>query len=88
MARHRRRSFGGKSRGGLKGMLAPIAAGVADSYIDPISPIDGIGASAIGIFMHSPTVRDIGLYKVGMSIGNILPLPHIGGSGGNVGAMM
>jgi hypothetical protein len=74
-----RRGFGG----GWKSMLAPILGGVADSYLDPMLPIDGIGATASGMFLHSPTTRDIGLYKVGMSIGNIIPLP--GRSGGSSG---
>ena len=79
MARHRSFKRIGGRVGGFKSMLAPIAAGVADSYLDPMLPIDGIGASAIGILMKNNTTRDIGLYKVGMSLGNILPLPKIGG---------
>ncbi len=71
--------------GGFKGILAPIIGGVADSYLDPMLPIDGIGATAVGMFMHNSTLKDIGLYKVGMSVGNILPLPgRTGGTGGNL----
>ena len=84
--RGRARSYARKGVGGLKSMLAPIGAGIADSYLDPRFPIDGIGATAVGIFMHNPTVKDIGLYKVGMSIGNILPLP--GWSGTMNGALI
>jgi len=68
--------------GGLKTMIAPVLGGVADSYLDPMLPIDGIGGTAVGFFLHSPTVRDIGLYKVGMSLGNILPLPWRGTTSG------
>lgn len=68
--------------GGFKGILAPIVGGVADSYLDPMLPIDGIGATAVGMFMHNSTLKDIGLYKVGMSIGNIIPLPGRGATSG------
>jgi len=75
-----RKAYG--SAGGFKGILAPIIGGVADSYLDPMLPIDGIGATAVGMFMHNSTLKDIGLYKVGMSVGNILPLPGRGGTSG------
>ena len=68
--------------GGFKSMLAPIVAGLADSYLDPMLPIDGIGATAVGMFLHNSTMRDIGLYKVGLSARNVIPLPGIGGSQG------
>lgn len=70
--------------GGFKGILAPIVGGVADSYLDPMLPIDGIGATAVGMFMHNGTLKDIGLYKVGMSLGNILPLPGRTGTQGGL----
>jgi hypothetical protein len=66
--------------GGMKSMLSPILAGVADNVIDSYSPIDGLGAVMVGMFMHNQTVKDIGLYKVGFSAGNFLPIPR-GGSG-------
>ena len=75
---HRYRSYARRGiarAGGFKGILAPIVGGVADSYLDPMLPIDGIGATAVGMFMHNSTLKDIGLYKVGMSLGNIIPLP-------------
>ncbi len=86
MARYRRYARKAYGRaGGFKGILAPIVGGVADSYLDPMLPIDGIGATAVGMFMHNGTLKDIGLYKVGMSVGNILPLPgRTGGTGGNL----
>jgi hypothetical protein len=71
----RARSYARKGGAGLKSLIAPIGAGVIDSYLDPMLPIDGIGATAVGMFLHNPVVKDIGLYKVGMSIGNIIPLP-------------
>jgi hypothetical protein len=64
----------------MKGMLAPIIGGVADNIIDSYSPIDGLGAVAVGMFMHNSTLKDIGLYKVGFSAGNFLPIPRGGGS--------
>jgi len=89
MARGRYRGYARKAysrAGGFKGMLAPIVGGVADSYLDPMLPIDGVGATAVGMFMHNSTLKDIGLYKVGMSLGNILPLP--GRSGVSNGGML
>jgi hypothetical protein len=84
----RRRGYGRRvsSRvGGFKSMIAPILGGVADSYLDTMLPVDGVGGAAVGMFMHSGTVRDIGLYKVGFSLGNILPLPGRTGGGGGGG---
>jgi hypothetical protein len=76
MARYRKHySRGGRGLGGFKGLIAPIVSGVADSYLDPMLPIDGVGATAVGMFMHNSTIRDLGLYKVGFSLGNIIPLP-------------
>ena len=85
MARYRR--FRSSSRrggaGGFKGLLAPIVGGIADNVIDSYSPIDGIGATVTGMFLHNETIKNLGLYKVGFSIGNFLPLPR--GSGGTSG---
>jgi hypothetical protein len=70
----------------MKSMIAPIAGGFADSVIDPISPIDGVGGSAVGFLMHNETVKNIGLYKVGYSLGGILPIGNLlGGIGGSKG---
>ena len=84
MARYRKHYSRGRSFGGLgsfKGLIAPIVGGVADSYLDPMLPIDGVGATAVGMFMHNETIKNLGLYKVGFSLGNIIPLP--GRSGGS-----
>jgi hypothetical protein len=82
MAKHRYYSRAKGIVGGIggKGLIVPIIGGVADNVLDryiPL-PIDGIGATAVGIFMKSPVVRDIGLYKVGFSLGNMIPLPGAG----------
>ena len=85
MARYRR--FRGSSRRGglgMKGLLAPILGGIADNVIDSYSPIDGIGATVTGMFLHNETVKNIGLYKVGFSIGNFLPIPRGGGGSGGL----
>jgi len=66
----------------MKGMLAPIVGGIADNVIDSYSPIDGIGSTISGMFLHNETVKCIGLYKVGYSIGNFLPIPRGGVSSG------
>jgi hypothetical protein len=85
------RRRGGGSRGGfgIKGMIAPLLGGAADSFIDPISPIDGIGGAVVGFALHSNTTRDIGLYKVGMSAGSMLSSRFLGGGSatGGTGAM-
>jgi hypothetical protein len=67
-------------------MLAPILGGLADNVIDSYSPIDGIGGVVVGMFMHNEITKNIGLYKVGFSAGNFLPIPRGGGgsSGGFV----
>jgi hypothetical protein len=59
-------------------MIAPIIGGVADRYLDPMLPIDGIGATGVGMFMHNETLKNLGLYKVGFSLGNIIPMPGRG----------
>jgi hypothetical protein len=86
MARKSHRSYGRRIGGGVKSMISPIVAGVADSYLDPMLPIDGIGATAVGMFMHNETMKNLGLYKVGFSIGNIIPLP--GRTGTSSGGML
>jgi hypothetical protein len=82
MARRRRVFSRGRIGGGMKSMISPVVAGVADSYLDPMLPIDGIGATAVGMFMHNETIKNLGLYKVGFSIGNIIPLPGRGATSG------
>lgn len=67
----RRRSNGGGL--GLKSMLAPIAGGFADAVINPRLPVNGVGSTAIGIFMHNTTIKDIGLYQIGQSIATFVP---------------
>ena len=75
MAKRRGHSYARRGLGGMKSMIAPIIGGVADSYLDPMLPIDGIGATGVGMFMHNETLKNRGLYKVGFSLGNIIPLP-------------
>lgn len=87
MARRKGYSRGiSKGIGGMKSFLPPILSGVADSYLDPMLPVDGVGATAIGMFMHNETMKNLGLYKVGFSLGNIIPLP--GRSSNVTGAVM
>ena len=89
MARRRKGGFRGHASsrvGGFKSMIAPIVGGVADSYLDPMLPIDGLGCAAVGMFMKNNTVRDVGLIKVGFSLGNVLPLPRLGGGTGSGGS--
>lgn len=89
MARKGKRHFsrGGFGFGSMKSMIWPIAAGVADSYIDPLSPVDGLGATFIGMIGKDPALKTIGLYKLGASLGNIIPLPGRG-TVASTGAML
>lgn len=73
--------------GGFKSMIAPLAAGVADNYADNMLPVQGAGATVVGIFMKNNTVRDIGLYKIGQSLGNIIPIPGLNAGGSNEGVL-
>ncbi len=82
------RGYASRGLGGMKGMIAPVLGGVADSYLDSMLPIDGIGATAAGFFLHNETVKNIGLYKVGFSLGNILPLPGKPSGGNTVGGLL
>lgn len=80
MARYRRFRGAGRKAGGMfGGILPPLLGGVADSFINPISPIDGLGSAAIGTFMHNKTTQAIGLYQVGSSLAGMLGF----GSGGS-----
>ena len=88
MARRRsfkRSSYSRGGGGGMKSMLAPVAGGFADNIIDKFSPIDGIGGVIVGMFLKSNTTRDIGLYKVGYSAANMIPIPGLTGGGFNSG---
>lgn len=85
----RRRSYRGRARsyakrgiGSIKSMLPPVLGGVADTYLDSMLPVQGVGATAVGMFMHDGTLKTIGLYKIGGSIGNLIPLPGVSGSSG------
>lgn len=87
MARYRRyrRSGGGGLTSGL-GKFAPALAGLGDSIVDPISPIDGIAALGVGYFLHNDFSKNIGMYKVGASLGSIIPIPNLfGGARGGGG---
>jgi hypothetical protein len=84
--RTRARSYAKRGIGGMKGMFTPVLGGVADSYLNTLLPVSGVGATAIGMFMHDNTLKTIGLYELGGSIGNLIPLPGLGG-GSNGGLL-
>ncbi len=75
MARYRH--YARRGIGGLKGGLPVAIAGIADSVIDPRSPIDGLGSIAIGLFMKNSFAMNLGFYKAGYSAGQFIPV--IGG---------
>jgi hypothetical protein len=76
------RSYARRGMGGMKSFIIPIGAGVADRVIDQYSPIDGIGSTLVGFIGHNEIVKNIGLYKVGYSVGGMLPIPGITANGG------
>lgn len=76
------RRYGRRVGGGVKGMIPPILGGVADAFINPRSPIDGLGSTAVGYFMHDSTLRTIGLYQVGQSIAGFIPFIGTGAGAG------
>lgn len=82
--RSRARSYGRKGIGGLKGLIVPIGAGVAEQYINNYVPISGIAPAGIGMFMHNETLKTIGLYQIGLSLGNVIPLPGMGNNSGGL----
>jgi hypothetical protein len=89
MARRRARGFrrvvGGLSRrGGMLGKIAPALSGVADNIIDSYSPIDGIGSAVVGFALKDGWSLSMGMYKIGYSGANMIPIPR-GGSGGSSG---
>lgn len=85
--RGRARSYARKGIGGIKGLIMPIGAGVAEQYLNNFLPISGVAPAAIGMLTHDSTLKTIGLYQVGLSIGNIIPLPGIGSSSSCPGAL-
>ena len=85
MARYKRyRRYASRAGGKFGGIIPPILGGLADSIINPVSPINGVGSAAVGTFMNSRTVRDLGLYQVGASLAAMLPF-GFGGNGGDKG---
>ena len=80
---HRARGLGGGRWGG---MLPPLIGGAADSFLSGMNIFglrlpSGVGATAVGVFMHSQTTRDIGLYQIGASLPNMLGAGGAGGLG-------
>ena len=74
-------SRGRRGFGSMGGMLSPVLSGIADNVIDSYSPIDGIGSLIVGGFlMKNETMKNLGLYKIGFSAGNFLPIPRGGGA--------
>ena len=84
MARRRVRSFrrggGGSRRGGMLGKISPALSGLADNIIDSYSPIDGIGSAIVGFGLKDPWSLNMGMYKIGYSAANMLPIPRGGSS--------
>jgi hypothetical protein len=83
-----RRSFGrARSVGGkFGGVLPPLLGGVADSFlagknIMGFSVPNGVGATAVGWFMHDQVTRNIGLYQIGASLPSLFGGSSSGGLG-------
>ena len=63
----------GLGMGKFSGMIPPLLGGLSDNLLVNMNILgfrlpSGVGATAIGYFMKSPTTRDIGLYSIGHSI--------------------
>lgn len=78
--RSKSRSYGRKGMGGLKSLIVPIGAGYAENIIDGIIPIAGVAPTVAGMFLHNEILKTMGLYQIGYSLGNLIPLPGIGGA--------
>lgn len=78
------RSYVKRGIGGAKSLIAPIGAGIAENILDNYLPIAGVAPTAVGMLMHDQTLKTMGLYQIGYSLGNILPIPGItsGSKGG------
>jgi hypothetical protein len=85
-SRRRRYSGGGGMKIPMKGLLAPIIGGAADAIINPRSPINGIGSTAVGFVMKNEVVKTIGLYQVGQSLATFIPF--VGASAGGVASQV
>jgi hypothetical protein len=70
----------------MKGIVAPIVGGVADAIINPRSPINGIGSTAVGFVMKNETVKNIGLYQIGQSLATYIPF--VGAVSGGVASQV
>ena len=72
-----KRTYRRATGSGLFQKLIPIVAGAVDSKLDPILPIDGVGAFGMGMLMKNNTLATIGGYKIGYSAANTF----LGGGG-------
>ena len=65
-------------------MVAPIAGGMADKFLNGMLPIKGVGATAVGFALGNSTLKTIGLYEVGASLPGLIGF----GNGGNGGGFL
>lgn len=89
MARYRRprRGGGGGGFGRKLGGFTPLLAGVAENVVNNYTAgINGVGTTAVGFLLKDQFSKNLGLYQIGYSIGNFIPV--IGGGGGNSGGMV
>ena len=86
-SRRRRYSGGGGMKlGGMKGLITPMIAGAADAIINPRSPVNGIGSTAVGFLMKDQVMKEIGLYQVGQSLATYIPF--VGAQAGGVASQV
>jgi hypothetical protein len=78
-----RRSY--HSGGGWKGLIAPAAGGAGDVIAQKFIPINGVGSTVAGMFLHDSITMKIGLNKVGESLGYMFAG---GGSSGSSGGWL
>jgi hypothetical protein len=63
-------------------MLAPVAGGAGDVIAANYIPINGVGSTVIGMFLHDPITMKIGLNKAGESLGSMFAGGGASSSGG------
>ena len=72
------RRGGGGGGGGWKSMIAPLVGGAGDVVAQKWIPVNGVGSTAAGFLLKDHVTKQIGLNKIGESLGAMFA----GGVGG------
>ncbi len=74
------RSYGKRAGGWKGGIIPPVLGGAADGFINPMSPVNGIGSLAVGWFMHDEWTKKNGLWQIGASLPALIGVGKSGGA--------